>query len=109
MRHIFIIDGGNAAEEFPFGSMLYSFSSTNGDHVNIQVCRRCKMNPCRCTMAEEKLLRTVKRKPVPYCSETMLENLRKQDTRGFTYARNGDTIRVSVKAVAVVWPMRMPP
>lgn len=28
MRHIFIIDGGNAAEEFPFGSMLYSFSST---------------------------------------------------------------------------------
>lgn len=25
MRHIFIIDGGNAAEEFPFGSMLYSF------------------------------------------------------------------------------------
>ena len=51
MRHIFIIDGGNAAEEFPFGSMLYSFSSTNGDHVNIQVCRRCKMNPCRCTMA----------------------------------------------------------
>ena len=65
MRHIFIIDGGNAAEEFPFGSMLYSFSSTNGDHVNIQVCRRC----------------TIKRKPVPYCSETMLENLRKQDTR----------------------------
>lgn len=65
MRHIFIIDGGNAAEEFPFGSMLYSFSSTNGDHVNIQVCRRCKMNPCRCTMAEEKLLRTIKRKPVP--------------------------------------------
>ena len=81
MRHIFIIDGGNAAEEFPFGSMLYSFSSTNGDHVNIQVCRRCKMDPCRCTMAEEKLLRTIKRKPVPYCSETMLENLRKQDTR----------------------------
>lgn len=31
-------------------------------------------------MAGEKLLRTVKRKPVPYCSETMLENLRKQDT-----------------------------
>ena len=76
MRHIFIIDGGNAAEEFPFGSMLYGFSSTNGDHVNIRVCRRCKMNPCRCTMAGEKLLRTVKRKPVPYCSETMLENLR---------------------------------
>lgn len=43
MRHIFIIDGGNAAEEFPFGSMLYGFSSTNGDHVNIRVCRRCKM------------------------------------------------------------------
>lgn len=81
MRHIFIIDGGNAAEEFPFGSMLYCFSSTNGDHVNIRVCRRCKMDPCRCTMAEEKLLRTIKRKPVPYCSETMLENLRKQDTR----------------------------
>lgn len=73
-------NGGNAAEEFPFGSMLYGFSSTNGDHVNIRVCRRCKMNPCRCTMAGEKLLRTVKRKPVPYCSETMLENLRKQDT-----------------------------
>lgn len=62
------------------GSMLYSFSSTNGDHVNIRVCRRCKMDPCRCTMAGEKLLRTIKRKPVPYCSETMLENLRKQDT-----------------------------
>ena len=80
MRHISIIDGGNAAEEFPFGSMLYSFSSTNGDHVNIRVCRRCKMDPCRCTMAGEKLLRTIKRKPVPYCSETMLENLRKQNT-----------------------------
>lgn len=81
MRHIFIIDGGNAAEEFPFGSMLYGFSSTNGDHVNIQVCRRCKMNPCRCTMAEEKLLARSNVSQSPYCSETMLENLRKQDTR----------------------------
>ena len=40
-----------------------------------------RSHPCRCTMTEEKLLRTIKRKPVPYCSETMLENLRKQDTR----------------------------
>lgn len=80
MRREFIIDGGITTEEFPLGSMLCRFSSTNGSHVDIRVCRRCKMNPCRCTMAGEKLLRTVKRKPVPYCSETMLENLRKQDT-----------------------------
>lgn len=81
MRREFIIDGSIATEEFPFGSMLFSFSSTNGNHVDIRVCRRCKMNLCRCAMAEGKLMRTVKRKPVPYCSETMLENLRKQDTR----------------------------
>ncbi|NMM98125.1 hypothetical protein G1C97_1074 [Bifidobacterium sp. DSM 109959] len=79
MRREFIIDGGIATEEFPFGSMLCRFSSTNGGHVGIRVCRRCKINPCQCRMADRKLMCTVKRKPVPYCSETMLENLRKQD------------------------------
>ena len=101
MRHIFIIDGGNAAEEFPFGSMLYGFSSTNGDHVNIRVCRRCKMNPCRCTMAGEKLLRTVKRKPVPYCSET------RYPPASLTHGMAALSAPRS-RPWRLVWPMRMP-